>query len=404
MTTSEHHQPRKRKPDVSTLTSSESCTVPIKKVQQLPRSDRRVDSMWSVASVTVNREVRIIDLVKGPPGINPFTTDTLRWDVEVQSLLIAFGEEMSLPLERDDDLAHYRPCQRLADFIREAGYDGIRYPSALNPDCTNVVFFDPTVATIGESKLVKIRRTPSNTKRRNRSNPSFLGLGCSTGRKQLSMAFEFRITATFAPDDMMRFGPLIKGRVALPTSKDPKDGIEGYFLIDTGASNCFIDQSVAADLGITSLGPVTSHGLGGAVEVQRHKVMLFIPAKPLKGNLPPQALAMLGFVQEVGTVDINTHHEGLENIPGRVLGALGRNILRFTRSVYDGTTGTITIETDEAMRLPRPAVTSYNDAVKRLLSIAVEKGFKTPFSSDYIPATVSHRLIVRILRPSLRHD
>jgi len=52
----------------------------------------------TVASVTVNREVRIIDLVKGPPGINPFITDTLRWDVEVGSLLIAFGEEMSLPL------------------------------------------------------------------------------------------------------------------------------------------------------------------------------------------------------------------------------------------------------------------------------------------------------------------
>jgi hypothetical protein len=110
----------------------------------------------SVASVTVNREVRILDLAKGPPGINPFITETLRWDVEIQSLLIAFGEEMSRPLERDDDPAHYRPCQRLADYIRDARYDGIRYPSALNPDGTNVVFFDPTVATIGESKLVKI--------------------------------------------------------------------------------------------------------------------------------------------------------------------------------------------------------------------------------------------------------
>lgn len=110
----------------------------------------------SVASVTVNREVRILDLAKGPPGINPFVTETLRWDVEIQSLLIAFGEEMSLPLERDDDPAHYRSCQRLADYIRDARYDGIRYPSALNPDGTNVVFFDPTVVTIGESKLVKI--------------------------------------------------------------------------------------------------------------------------------------------------------------------------------------------------------------------------------------------------------
>jgi len=65
----------------------------------------------SVALVTLNREIRILDLAKGPPGINPFITETLRWDVEIQSLLIAFGEEMSLPLERDDDPAHYRPSE-----------------------------------------------------------------------------------------------------------------------------------------------------------------------------------------------------------------------------------------------------------------------------------------------------
>ena len=82
--------------------------------------------------------------------------------------------------------------------------------------------------------------------------------------------------------------------------------------------------------------------------------MLFIPAKPLGGDYPPQAVAMLGFVQEVGTVSLNRYHEGLENIPGRVLGALGRNILRFTKTTYDAMTGTITIETDEAMRHPKP--------------------------------------------------
>jgi len=35
-------------------------------------------------------------------------------------------------------------------------HDGIRYPSALNPDGTNVVFFDPTVADVFASKLVTI--------------------------------------------------------------------------------------------------------------------------------------------------------------------------------------------------------------------------------------------------------
>jgi predicted aspartyl protease len=66
------------------------------------------------------------------------------------------------------------------------------------------------------------------------------------------MAFEFKITATFAPGDLAKFGPLIPGRVALPTSRNPKDGIEGFFLIDTGASNFSIDQSVANELGLTS--------------------------------------------------------------------------------------------------------------------------------------------------------
>lgn len=109
----------------------------------------------SVATMTLNREAGILDLMQ-PLKINPFLTDTLKWDVEIQALLASFAEEMSRPLERDDDQTHYVPCQRLADYIREAHYDGIRYPSALNPDGTNVVLFDPTVADVSGSKLVTI--------------------------------------------------------------------------------------------------------------------------------------------------------------------------------------------------------------------------------------------------------
>jgi RES domain len=36
---------------------------------------------------------------------------------------------MSRPLERADDKTLYVPCQRLADYIRQNRYDGIRYPS-----------------------------------------------------------------------------------------------------------------------------------------------------------------------------------------------------------------------------------------------------------------------------------
>ncbi|HEY1937785.1 MAG TPA: RES family NAD+ phosphorylase [Candidatus Angelobacter sp.] len=113
----------------------------------------------SVARVTLNREVRILDLANGMGEINPFVTDTLKWDVEIQSLLEAFAEEMSRPLERDDDPTHYLPCQRLADYIRDARYHGIRYPSALHPEGSNVIFFDPAVVDISASELVMIAET-----------------------------------------------------------------------------------------------------------------------------------------------------------------------------------------------------------------------------------------------------
>jgi Aspartyl protease len=161
------------------------------------------------------------------------------------------------------------------------------------------------------------------------------------------MAFDYKITATVAPDDLATFGPLVPGRVALPTSRNPKDGIEGLFLIDTGATNFSIDQSVADDLGLTSSRTVVSHGLGGAVPTKCYQVMVFIPAKPI-GNYPPQATAMLGFPQEVGSVSLRKYHEGLGKSPGRIIGVLGRNLLQFTRMTYEGLAGTVTVEADGA--------------------------------------------------------
>ena len=52
---------------------------------------------------------------------------------------------MSRPLERDDDKTHYLPCQKLAEFIKQNRYDGIRYPSAVCPGGTNIVLFEPNV-------------------------------------------------------------------------------------------------------------------------------------------------------------------------------------------------------------------------------------------------------------------
>jgi hypothetical protein len=53
-------------------------------------------------------------------------------------------------------LRKYVPCQALAEFIKNAKFDGIRYPSALNPDGHNIVLFDPGVADFRDSQLVTI--------------------------------------------------------------------------------------------------------------------------------------------------------------------------------------------------------------------------------------------------------
>jgi hypothetical protein len=169
------------------------------------------------------------------------------------------------------------------------------------------------------------------------------------------MAFEFRITSTLAPGDLTKFGPLIKGHVALPTSQSPDDGVGGFFVLDTGSSGSAIDQSVANELGLKPTGTVTGHGLAGESEIKVYSVKLFIPAEPLLMKLPPGRTAFLGMPQSVGSV-VNLHqgHEAtLGKLPGRLIGLLGRSFLQFTRTTYDGLTGKITVETDEAMRNPK---------------------------------------------------
>lgn len=109
----------------------------------------------SVASVTLSRDCRVLDLTKDLLKLNPFEGESIGWHIEIRELLNRLGEEMSRPLERDDKNL-YIPCQRLADYIRQNHYDGIRYPSALNPGGSSIVFFDPGIGEVGDSKLVHV--------------------------------------------------------------------------------------------------------------------------------------------------------------------------------------------------------------------------------------------------------
>jgi hypothetical protein len=74
-------------------------------------------------------------------------------------LLQVFAEDLSKPLRSRDDPTDYVPSQKLAALIKSANVHGIRYPSAMAPNGTNLVIFDPSLVRIGTSHLVEIVET-----------------------------------------------------------------------------------------------------------------------------------------------------------------------------------------------------------------------------------------------------
>jgi hypothetical protein len=88
---------------------------------------------------------------------NPFSAED-SWEAEeTGEMLQAFGAELAAPLSRDDRPASdYKASQVICRTIRRAGYDGIRYPSAMRSSGTNLVFFDPRIAKLVTARLVVV--------------------------------------------------------------------------------------------------------------------------------------------------------------------------------------------------------------------------------------------------------
>lgn len=110
----------------------------------------------SVGEFRAKRDLVLLDLVRQRPPINPFTEPDLRYILQLNGLLRAFAADLEKPLDRNDDTSIYLPCQNLTDAVRAAGFDGIRYPSAMKPGGSNVVLFDPGDVEYVDSKLVEV--------------------------------------------------------------------------------------------------------------------------------------------------------------------------------------------------------------------------------------------------------
>jgi hypothetical protein len=111
-------------------------------------------ALVTVTPVTLDREVRLVDLARAPDFADlPFGTTDLEWDLKRERVLQMFGEDLALPVNPETSVIEYVPTQYVAELIRGAGYDGIRYRSALG-NGTNVVLFEPFVARIGNRRKV----------------------------------------------------------------------------------------------------------------------------------------------------------------------------------------------------------------------------------------------------------
>jgi len=137
-----------------------------------------------------------------------------------------------------------------------------------------------------------------------------------------------------------------------PDERDPERRIRGYFLLDTGAANVFIDEGVAQELGLTPESQHRKHTVYGADDHNKYVARLFLPARGVDGH-------SVGFGPQIecfGVKDLREDHKKHHpQLDGPVIGLLGRFITQFARIEIDGLAGTVELKIDDSIERPKPA-------------------------------------------------
>lgn len=111
----------------------------------------------TIATVRPKEILHVIDLTREMQIMSPFEHSDLRLLLERNAFLGILNRELSKPVSPALADIEYIPTQYLAEVILNAGYDGIRYKSAMNSGGFNVAFFDPAKLEILRStRLVTV--------------------------------------------------------------------------------------------------------------------------------------------------------------------------------------------------------------------------------------------------------
>lgn len=112
----------------------------------------------TVCELRPKQELRIADLTRIHQIHSPFLQLDIDNRIRKNALLNRLNSVLSEPVDPKASEIEYVPSQYLAEVILNAGYDGIRYQSAIFPTGMNIVFFDAAGIEIDEkTRLVTVK-------------------------------------------------------------------------------------------------------------------------------------------------------------------------------------------------------------------------------------------------------
>jgi hypothetical protein len=111
----------------------------------------------TVASIKPRAALQLVDLTKIRSLKSPFGNAAIQVELEKNAFLNILNCELSKPVNPALAEIEYVPTQYLTEVILDAGYDGIRYKSAMHSGGFNSVFFNQDKLEISSAtKLVKV--------------------------------------------------------------------------------------------------------------------------------------------------------------------------------------------------------------------------------------------------------
>ena len=105
------------------------------------------------------QEINVLDIAAPLEDINPFTGTNLTWKLDLRRVAEYLSHTVAEPISRGQDTAIYCRTQFVAFIARAMNLRGIRFSSSLDyPFGVNLAFFDPTVVTLSNPRLVIVTK------------------------------------------------------------------------------------------------------------------------------------------------------------------------------------------------------------------------------------------------------